>query len=196
LQVEHPVSEWITGLDLVEQQIRVARNEALSFNQEDLKINGHAIELRICAEDPLNNFLPSVGNLSRYRPPFDMENVRVDDGYTEGMDIPLFYDPMIAKLIAFGKTREEASQRLIEAIDKYEIEGVATTLPFGKFVLQHEAFITGKFDTNFVKLYFSPEKLLPSDEFEIAAHLALNLYLEHKQELVVLDSVATNWTGK
>lgn len=196
LQVEHPVSEWITGLDLVEQQIRVARNEPLSFSQEDLKINGHAIELRICAEDPLNNFLPSVGNLSRYRPPFDMENVRIDDGYTEGMDIPLFYDPMIAKLIAYGATREEASQRLIEAIDNFDIQGVATTLPFGKFVLQHEAFISGKFDTNFVKLHYAPEKLLPTDEAEMAAALALNLYLENKKELVAVASVATNWTKK
>ena len=196
LQVEHPVSEWITGLDLVEQQIRVARGEKLAFSQEDLKINGHAIELRVCAEDPRENFLPSVGLLTTYRPPLSMEHVRVDDGIEEGMEVPIYYDPLLAKLITWGETREEASRRLIDAIDNFEIEGVATTLPFGKFVLQHEAFITGQFDTHFVKHYFTPDKLNNADEAEIAATLAVKLFLAHKKQLVVPQVVNSEWYQK
>jgi pyruvate carboxylase subunit A len=196
LQVEHPVSEWITGLDLVEQQIRVARDEKLAFSQDDLKINGHSIELRVCAEDPRENFLPSVGLLSKYRPPFNMEHVRVDDGIEEGMEVPIYYDPMLAKLIVWGQTREEATRRLVDAIDNFEIEGVATTLPFGKFVLQHEAFISGNFDTNFVKLYFSADKLDNVDEAEVAATLAVRLFLKHKKQLVVPHVVASEWYQK
>ena len=193
LQVEHPVSEWITGLDLVEQQIRVARDEHLAFSQADLKINGHAIELRVCAEDPKENFLPSVGLLSKYRPPLSMPNVRVDDGIEEGMEVPIYYDPMLAKLIAWGQTREEAIQRLIDAIDNFEIEGVATTLPFGKFALQHEAFRSGNFDTHFIKHYFTAEKLEAVDEEEIAATLAVRLFLEHRKQLVVPKVAQTEW---
>ena len=196
LQVEHPVSEWITGLDLVEQQIRVARGEKLAFSQEDLKINGHAIELRVCAEDPRENFLPSVGLLTTYRPPLSMEHVRVDDGIEEGMEVPIYYDPLLAKLITWGETREEASRRLIDAIDNFEIEGVATTLPFGKFVLQHEAFITGQFDTHFVKHYFTPDKLNNADEAEIAAILAVKLFLTHKKQLVVPKVANSEWYQK
>jgi acetyl-CoA carboxylase biotin carboxylase subunit len=193
LQVEHPVTEWITGLDLVEQQIRAARGEKLAFTQADLTIKGHAIELRVCAEDPANNFLPSVGTLTKYRPPLSMEHVRVDGGYEEGMEIPIFYDPMLAKLIAYGDTREEAIQRLVEAIDNFEIEGVATTLPFGKFVLQHEAFKTANFDTHFVQKYYSPEKLQSDDEAHIAAALALHLFKENKLKLVVNSVGETDW---
>lgn len=196
LQVEHPVTEWITGLDLVEQQIRVARGEELAFKQEDLSIKGHAIELRVCAEDPANNFLPSVGLLNRYRAPLSMAHVRVDDGYEEGMEIPIFYDPLIAKLIAWGTTRDEAIRRLIDAIDNYEIDGVATTLGFGKFVLQHDAFITGNFDTHFVKHYFTPEKLQNQDEAEIAAILALKTYLKHKDQLAVPEYANDDWYSK
>ena len=203
LQVEHPVTEWITGLDLVEQQIRVARGEKLAFSQADLSINGHAIELRVCAEDPANNFLPSVGSLSRYQPPLsrhaphnNMEYVRVDDGYEEGMDIPIFYDPLIAKLIAWGTTREEAIRRLIDAIDNFNIEGVATTLPFGKFVLQHEAFKSGHFDTHFVQHYFTPDNLYNQDEAEIAAALALKMYLKQKDQLVMPMYENTEWSSK
>ena len=196
LQVEHPVTEWITGLDLVEQQIRVARGEKLAFSQEDLKINGHAIELRVCAEDPRENFLPSVGLLTTYRPPLSMEHVRVDDGIEEGMEVPIYYDPLLAKLITWGETREEASRRLIDAIDNFEIEGVATTLPFGKFVLQHEAFITGQFDTHFVKHYFTPDKLNNADEAEIAAILAVKLFLTHKKQLVVPKVANSEWYQK
>jgi acetyl-CoA carboxylase biotin carboxylase subunit len=184
LQVEHPVTEMITGLDLVEWQIRVARGEKLAFAQNDLKINGHAVELRVYAEDPMNNFLPSVGQLSRYRPAAG-EGIRVDGGYTEGMDVPIYYDPMLAKLATWGNTRAEAIERLKHAIAQFEVEGVATTLSFGRFVLEHPAFISGDFDTHFVKQYFSPEIMNNSEAADaaIAAKLALRLYFEEKRQL-------------
>ncbi len=184
LQVEHPVTELITGLDLVEQQINVANNEKLSFSQEDLKISGHAFELRVYAEDPLNNFMPSVGKLEVYRPPSG-KNIRVDDGFTEGMQVPIQYDPMLSKLITYGKTRNEAMQRMLEAISEYDIEGVSTTLPFGKFVFEHEAFRSGNFDTNFVKKYYSEEKLkaINEEEAKVAALFALKQYLKDSEIL-------------
>lgn len=184
LQVEHPVTELITGLDLVEEQIKVANNEKLSFLQEDLKITGHAFELRVYAEDPLNNFMPSVGKLEVYRPPSG-KNIRVDDGFTEGMQVPIQYDPMLSKLITYGKTRNEAMQRMLEAISEYDIEGVSTTLPFGKFVFEHEAFRSGNFDTNFVKKYYSEEKLkaINEEEAKVAALFALKHYLKDSEKL-------------
>jgi acetyl/propionyl-CoA carboxylase alpha subunit len=170
LQVEHPVTEMITGIDLVKEQIKVARGEKLSFSQEDLKINGHSVEVRVYAEDPTNNFLPDIGKLTTYRRP-QGSGIRVDDGFEEGMDIPIYYDPMISKLITHGKDREEAINRMLRAIDEYRIIGVETTLPFCSFVLKHEAFTSGNFDTHFIKHYFKPEMLAKSDdaEAEIAA---------------------------
>ncbi|NRB60351.1 MAG: acetyl-CoA carboxylase biotin carboxylase subunit [Winogradskyella sp.] len=184
LQVEHPVSEWISGVDLVELQIKVARGEALEIKQEDLKINGHAVELRVYAEDPMNDFLPSVGNLEVYKLPVG-KNIRVDNGFEEGMDIPIYYDPMLSKLITYGETREEAIELMIEAIDNYHVKGVETTLPFGRFVCQHEAFRTGNFDTHFVKNYYSPSLLEDEHkaEAEIAAKIALKRYLEDQKLL-------------
>jgi acetyl-CoA carboxylase biotin carboxylase subunit len=184
LQVEHPVTELITGLDLVELQIRVARGETLPFKQEDLKIHGHALELRVYAEDPMNNFLPSVGNLTRYRIPAG-PGIRVDGGYEEGMDVPIYYDPMLAKLAVHGATRAEAIQRMKEAIEAYEVDGVSTTLPFGRFVMDHPAFVSADFDTNFVGRYYTPAILLEHhrEEAEVAAQLALHLHLEEKKIL-------------
>ena len=173
LQVEHPVSEMITGIDLVKEQIKIARGEKLSFSQDDLKINGHAIEVRVYAEDPCNNFLPDIGKLSTYRTPKG-PGIRVDDGFEEGMEIPIFYDPMIAKLITYGKDRQEAINRMIRAISEYKIVGVETTLDFCTFVLKHESFTSGKFDTNFVKKFFTPEKLYTTkdDDAKAAAIMA------------------------
>lgn len=184
LQVEHPVTELITGLDLVEQQINVANNEKLAFSQDKLKIRGHAFELRVYAEDSLNNFMPSVGKLEVYRPPSG-KNIRVDDGFTEGMQVPIQYDPMLSKLITYGKNRNEAMQTMLDAIANYEVEGVSTTLPFGKFVFEHEAFRSGNFDTNFVKKYYSEEKLKAANEAEakIAALFALKQYLKDSEQL-------------
>ena len=182
LQVEHPVTEWITGTDLVELQIRVARGEALTIKQEDLKIEGHALELRVYAEDPMNDFLPSVGHLDVYQLPVG-ENIRVDNGFEQGMDIPIYYDPMLAKLITYGQTREEAIQLMIKAIDNYHVEGVQTTLPFGKFVFEHEAFRSGNFDTHFVKKYYNADVLKKqmNKEAEIAALVAMKQYFEDQK---------------
>ena len=187
LQVEHPVTELITGIDLVEQQIRVARGETLAFDQEDLEITGHALELRVYAEDPLNNFLPSIGKLTTYRPPAD---ARVDDGFEEGMEVPIHYDPMIAKLITYGATRAEAIQKMLRAIEDYRIEGIETTLPFGRFVFRSEAFRSGDFDTNFVKAHYTPERIAESDRevTEVAAAFAAFAYHREIDKLSVPDA--------
>ena len=184
LQVEHPVSELISGVDLVELQIKVARGEALEIKQSDLKINGHALELRVYAEDPLNDFLPSVGHLDVYKIP-EGEGIRVDDGFEEGMDIPIYYDPLLSKLITYGKTREEAIQLMIKAIENYKVSGVETTLPFGKYVCEHEAFRSGNFNTHFVKNYYSPEALKAETEKEakIAALIAVKRYIDDQKLL-------------
>jgi propionyl-CoA carboxylase alpha chain len=158
LQVEHPISELISGLDLVKEQIKIARDEKISFSQEDLSINGHAIELRVYAEDPQNNFLPDIGTLIEYKKPEGL-GIRVDDGFREGMEIPIYYDPMIAKLVVWGKDRTEAIERMKRAIDEYRIKGVKTTLPFGKFVLNHPNFISGDIDTHFVEKYYNSDLL-------------------------------------
>ncbi|MFD2519667.1 acetyl-CoA carboxylase biotin carboxylase subunit [Emticicia soli] len=189
LQVEHPVTELITGIDLVKEMIHVAEGKPLSIKQEDLQINGHSIEVRVCAEDPMNNFLPNVGTLQTYVRP-QGNGVRVDDGIEEGMEIPIYYDPMIAKLITYGNDRTEAIEKMIRAIDEFKITGVATTLPFCKFALQHEAFVSGNFDTRFVGLYFTPEVLAPKadeTELEIAAVLAATL-LKNKNKPKAADN--------
>lgn len=173
LQVEHPVTEMITGIDLVKQQILVARGEKLAFTQEDLKIRGHALEVRVYAEDPRNNFLPDIGKLQTYRRP-QGPGVRVDDGFEEGMNIPIYYDPMIAKLVTYAEDRITAIQRMTRAIDEYEISGVATTLEFCRFAINHEAFVSGNFDTHFVKDHFKPEYL---DEPQIANEVALAAFI-------------------
>ncbi len=178
LQVEHPVTELITGLDLVEEQIRIARGEKLRWQQEDLAIGGHAIELRIYAEDPQNGFLPSMGTLERFR--FSLqEGMRLDSGYREGMTIPLEYDPLLAKLITFGPDRTVALSRMREAIASFDLVGIQSTLPFGDFVCRHPAFRKGNYDTHFVSTYFgSGEDLIPVELQEAAARVALQLYLQ------------------
>lgn len=197
LQVEHPVTEAITGYDLVELQVKIARGEKLAFTQDDLSIKGHAIELRVYAEDPSNNFLPSIGKLVRYKKP-EGENVRVDDGFEEGMEIPIYYDPMIAKLITTGADRNEAIANMLKAIRQYEIEGVATTLPFGTFVMQHPAFVSADFDTNFIKLYFSPVNLenQSADAANVAALLGLHYFVKEKEKLRPAEISDASWWEK
>jgi propionyl-CoA carboxylase alpha chain len=194
LQVEHPVTEMITGIDLVEEQIKIARGEKLCFSQDDVSINGHAIELRVYAEDPLNNFLPSIGTLYKYVRPGG-ENIRVDDGYEEGMAIPVYYDPMIAKLITHGKNRIEAIQKMLQAIKGYRIEGVSTTLPFGTFVFEHDAFTSGNFDTHFVKNYYTPEKIREKQKqnAEVASLIALKYWFEKQKVLNPVENKSTSW---
>jgi len=196
LQVEHCVTEMITGIDLVKEQIKVARGEKLSFTQEDLKINGHALELRVCAEDPMNNFLPDTGKLEMYQPPKGPA-VRVDDGYEEGMEIPIFYDSMISKLVVHAATREEAIERLCRAIDEYYIKGIRTTLQFGKWAVRSEPFRSGNFDTKFIEKHFKPEYLLRHDEVseEVAALLASFIWEQNraqKKTVTATGAVAAN----
>ncbi len=172
LQVEHPVTEMITGIDLVEEQIKIARGEQLSFTQDDLRINGHAIELRVYAEDPFDNFVPSINILSKYNLPVG-EGIRVDNGYEEGAPIPIYYDPMLSKLTVHGTSRKAAIEKMLYAIQHFEIKGIASTLDFGAFVMKHPDFVSGKFDTNFVKKnWHSNEiKMITENEAMIAAWL-------------------------
>ncbi len=181
LQVEHPVTEMITGLDLVEEQIKIARGEKLSFSQEDLKINGHSIEVRVYAEDPKNNFLPDIGTLEVYKRPTG-DGVRVDDGFEEGMEIPIYYDPMIAKLIVHAPTREEAIRKMTKAIEDYDIVGIETTLDFCKYTINHEAFKSGNFDTHFVKHFFANPEILDeaSDDTKKIAGIMANYFLSEQ----------------
>lgn len=163
LQVEHPVTEMITGLDLVKEQIRIARGEKLGYSQKDLEIHGHSIELRVCAEDPANQFLPDIGKLNRYKIP-NGDGIRVDDGFQEGQTIPIHYDPMIAKLIVHAEDRPKAIEKMKQAIYQYRISGIETTLGFGLFTMNHEAFNKGEFDTRFIEDYFTPEGLFAQEE--------------------------------
>ncbi|MBL7929782.1 MAG: acetyl-CoA carboxylase biotin carboxylase subunit [Bacteroidia bacterium] len=180
LQVEHPVTEMITGLDLVKEQIRIAEGKKLSFSQNDLSINGHSIEVRVYAEDPQNNFLPDTGKLHTYLRP-QGNGVRVDDGFEQGMTIPVYYDPLISKLIVHGKNRKEAISKMLRAIEDYVISGVKTTLPFCSFVLKHEAFTGGSFDTHFVQDYFKPDMLIASGGENMAALFATIQFELHKK---------------
>jgi len=150
LQVEHPVTEYITGLDLVEQMIRVAAGEKLAFTQADIGIKGWSVENRIYAEDPYRGFLPSTGRLVRYRPPAATETVRVDDGVTEGGEISMFYDPMIAKLITYGETREAAIDAQVAALDRFEIDGIGHNVDFLSALMQHPRFRAGALTTGFI----------------------------------------------
>ncbi len=197
LQVEHPVTEMIVGLDLVKEMIHIAEGKPLSFSQEDLHIRGHAIEVRVCAEDPANNFLPDVGTLKTYVRP-QGNGIRVDDAYEAGMEIPIFYDPMIAKLIAYGKDRSEAIAKMTRAIDEYQITGIQTTLQFCKMVLNHEEFVSGRFTTKFIEQHFRPQMLeaeLSQEELELAAAMAAQLYNRPRAGKVSLSSGQSsgNW---
>ena len=196
LQVEHCVTEMITGKDLVREQINVASGNKLSFTQDDLKINGHSIELRVCAEDPWNNFLPDTGKLEMYQPPKG-PGVRVDDGYEQGMDIPIYYDPMIAKLVVHAADRAGAIDRLCRAIDEYYIKGIKTTLPFGKWAVKTEPFSSGNFDTKFIDKYFKPEFLgSENPEAEKVAALLAAHFWQMDAQSVARPAMATdsnNW---
>lgn len=181
LQVEHPVTEEITGLDLVQLQLKVAQGEKLPFTQEELTMKGHAVEIRVYAEDPANNFLPDIGTLETYVRP-QGHGIRVDDGFEQGMNIPFYYDPMIAKLICHAETREAAIEKMIRAIKDYHITGLETTLGFCDFVMKHEAFRSGNFDTKFVESYFKPEVLAakPNEEEELLAAALSSVILQTK----------------
>jgi len=173
LQVEHPITEMITGIDIVKEQIRIARGRALSYKQEDVIFKGHAIECRINAEDPYNNFLPSTGRITHSLIPTG-PGVRVDTGVYPGFEITPFYDPMIAKLIVWGETRAQAILRMRRALEEYRIVGVRTNIPFHQTLMDSHRFMGGQYDTRFVEERFSMGETEESREnhAEIAAILA------------------------
>ena len=185
LQVEHPVTESITGLDLVEQMIRVAAGEKLAFKQEDVKLDGWSMECRINADDPFRNFLPSTGRLVKYRPPDTENGVRVDTGVYEGGEIPMYYDSMIAKLIVHGKDRAEAIEKMRAALNDFVIRGIHSNIPFQSALLQHPRFVNGDFTTGFIaEEYpegFKKDSVQPTDPRRLAALAAFMRYryLEH-----------------
>jgi propionyl-CoA carboxylase alpha chain len=180
LQVEHPVTEMISGTDLVAAQIAVAEGKEVPFTQEDLEINGHAFECRIYAEDPWNNFLPSTGFLEKHRVPTGT-GVRVDAGVEEGQAVTINYDPMISKLTVWGVDREDARRKMLRALDEYEIVGCRTTIPFCRYTLEHENFIEGTYDTHFVQDHFNADNLNEPLSDEVVA-LAASLLKEVKNE--------------
>ncbi|AWW48000.1 acetyl-CoA carboxylase biotin carboxylase subunit [Polynucleobacter paneuropaeus] len=185
LQVEHPVTEGITGLDLVEQMIRVAAGEKLAFKQEDVKLDGWSMECRINADDPFRNFLPSTGRLVKYRPPAEQDGVRVDTGVYEGGEIPMYYDSMIAKLIVHGKDRAEVIQKMRDTLNNFVIRGIHSNVPFQAALLQHPRFVSGDFTTGFIaEEYpqgFKKDSVQPADPNRLAALAAFMRYryLEH-----------------
>lgn len=182
LQVEHPVTEWVTGIDLVAEQIRVAAGEELGIEQGDLSMTGHSIECRVYAEDPANEFLPDPGPLLRHAPP-DGFGIRVDAGVEEGGEVLIHYDPMVSKLTTWGRNRATAIRRMERALDEYAVAGVTTTIPFCRFAMGHEAFRTGDFSTHFVDDHFDPDVLEVDDEdFDRAAAVAAVLFQDQEQD--------------
>jgi acetyl-CoA carboxylase biotin carboxylase subunit len=196
LQVEHPVSEFITGIDLVQEQIKVAAGQKLSFSQKDLRINGHSIEIRVYAEDPSNNFLPDIGKLNNYKIP-QGNGIRVDDAFEKGMSIPIYYDPMIAKLIVHAPTREAAIKKMTLAINDYKITGIKTTLGFCKWAINHNAFVSGNFDTHFVKNFYTPElleeSLTPNETLAVALSSISQLLKASPVQQNVATETISNW---
>ena len=168
LQVEHPVTELVTGLDIVKEQIRIARGRQLRYTQDDIGINGWAIECRITAEDPFNNFLPSTGRIARLSLPTG-PGVRVDTGVYEGFEVTPYYDPLIAKLICWGETRAEAILRMRRALEEFRIIGIRTSIPFHQAMMDSHRFMAGSFDTRFVEERFDLEEHPPPDQQRVAA---------------------------
>jgi len=195
LQVEHPITEMITGVDLVKEQIAIARGEPIGFRQSDLPLRGHAIELRVYAEDPENNFLPDIGNLTTFRPP-DGFGVRTDSGYEENQEIPVYYDPMLAKLVVHDNDRQTAIHKMRRAIDDFQLEGVSSTLGFGAFVMAHSNFQSGDYDTHFVQNHFSGAQLQSTsiDEAKIATALGVEILENAKAKKQQRIAQGTGWS--
>ncbi len=196
LQVEHPVTELVTGRDLVREQFRVATGERLSFTQEDIGWNGHAIECRIYAEDPANNFFPSPGTITHLREPAG-PGVRIDSGVTRLSEVSIHYDPMIAKLAVWGRTRDEAIDRLKRALDEYEVSGITTTLSFFREVVQDEEFISGQLDTGFITRFNERRAALEVEPNQVETDLAtiaaaLSYALRRRQTAAAQTSVANS----
>jgi len=199
LQVEHLITEMVTGIDIVKEQIRIAAGEPLSFKQEDVKLYGHAINCRINAEDPYNDFEPCPGTVTKYHPPGGL-GVRVDSALYEGYTIPVYYDSLIAKLAVWGRTREEAIARMRNALSEYIIEGIETTIPFHKKILGDEQYQSGNIHTNFVQERINNIALAREHEYEDIAVLsaAIATYLQNQKVtravmLVRKAAVASYW---
>jgi acetyl-CoA carboxylase biotin carboxylase subunit len=199
LQVEHPVTEIVTGTDLVKEQIKIANGGALSFSQDEVQMRGHAIECRVYAEDPDTNFMPAPGKVTTLREPSG-PGIRVDSGIYEGWDVPIYYDPMIAKLVAYGKDREEAIQRLGRGLDEYKIAGIKTTLPFFKKIIRDKAFLAGEIDTGFLDRWMRSDGKsastvrLTQDQLDIAAVAAILSYIRNQSPVQVQQTaVESRW---
>jgi acetyl-CoA carboxylase biotin carboxylase subunit len=189
LQVEHPVTELVTGLDLVRWQLRIAAGEPLTLQQEDLTWRGHAIECRVYAEDPDNQFFPSNGRILGLREPSG-PGVRVDSGVRSGLDVSLYYDPMLAKLIVWGEDRPAALDRLRRALDEYLLLGLKSDLPLHRFLVRNERFLAGDFDTGFLEREWQPGAWL-DDELSTVAALAAALAANESASITSLDAPAS-----
>lgn len=194
LQVEHPVTELVTGIDLVREQINVAHGAKLSFTQDEISWDGHAIECRVYAEDPENNFLPSPGKITKLSLP-QGNGVRDDGGIYEGAEVSIYYDPMISKLGTYGRNRDEAIDRMRRALQEYEVGGIKTTLPFFREIIEDEEFIAGKLDTGFIGRFFERKKKKETDETRrdmalIASALA---FADKRKTAVPQIKTASRW---
>ena len=201
IQVEHPITEMITGVDLVREQIRVARGRRLSIKQEDLTISGHAIECRINAEDPYNNFMPSVGSVSTYVTPSG-PGVRLDSGIYEGYEVTPYYDPMLAKLICWGETRAEAIIRMRRALDEYKIMGLKTNIPFHQHLMNSQRFLAGRYDTEFVEHHFEMNEDQSNLKPDVAAIVVALVEHQNRQKAAQIvqrnerDTSNWKWIGR
>lgn len=201
LQVEHPITELITGIDLVHEQLRIARGRKLSVTQDELTIKGHAIECRINAEDPYNNFMPSIGNITTYISPSG-PGVRVDSGIYEGYEVTTYYDPMLAKLICWGETRGNALLRMRRALDEYKIMGLKTNIPFHQTLLDSHRFLAGRYDTHFVEEQFEITETSDEAQAEVSAILAALVEHQNRQQAVqrvqrnARDTSNWKWVGR
>ncbi len=189
LQVEHPVTELVNGLDLVELQLRIAAGEPLPRTQEEVRLNGWAMEVRICAEDPRRNFAPSVGLVTRYAAPRG-RSVRVDSGIDAGSTVSVYYDPMLAKVITWGEDREAARRRMVQALNGYHIEGVSTNIDFANRIVTHPAFIAGELSTDFIATRLLAEKTSWEPSRQVLDHIAIaTTLIYHLRESLVQDSL-------
>ena len=205
LQVEHPITEMRTGIDLVREQLKIASGEKLSFRQDDIEFKGASIECRICAEDPDNNFMPSIGRLN-YISRILGNGMREDTGIEQGNEISIYYDSMISKLVSFGSTREIAINKMKRALRDYKIHGVKTNISFLLALLENDGFITGNYDTQYVERKFLPElknkKIIFNEELELAVAMSVIAAKERKDSsstsanLIHKSSGSNNWAAK
>lgn len=180
LQVEHPITEMVTGLDLVKEQIRIAAGEALSVRQDEIQLRGHAIECRIYAEDPFNNFMPSPGRIRALRTPGG-PGLRIESAIYEGCEVPIHYDPLISKLVAWGRDRKEAMERIRRALSEYVVLGVTTNIPFHRQVLNLPQFVAGEINTEFLESWLAKGLTSDNGAFADIALIAGALYLHTRK---------------